>query len=292
MYQLKNNGLKLEVHPQGAELFSIKDTTTNREYLWQGDEAYWGRRAPVLFPFVGKLKNNAYQFQGNVFPMNQHGFARDMEFQLQEQTEDFLHLYTQSSAETLAVYPFDFRLDIMYTLQKQRITCSWQVRNTGKEMMYFSIGAHPGFICPINENENLSDYILEFDADESSPRNMLSDGLYNGNTEPVFYDARTIILNDELFLKDAIVLKNLRSSSVSIKHKSGKTLVQMDFTGFPYLGIWKKPKAHFLCIEPWYGLADSVTHTGDLKLKEGILPLQPEGVFNASYHIHIHPFNT
>lgn len=287
MYQLKNDKLEIEVHPTGAELFSIKRVATNRECLWQGDEAYWGRRAPVLFPFVGKLKNNSYHYQGIEYPMNQHGFARDMVFQLHEQSEHHLHLYTLSTPETLAVYPFHFRLDIQYTLHEQRISCNWGVRNTGKEKMYFSIGAHPGFICPPNDNEYLSDYLLEFNADESSPRNLLSSGLYNGETEPVFHDSRTILLNDDLFLKDAIVLKNLSSSSVELKHKSGTTFIKMDFKGFPYLGIWKKPGARFLCIEPWYGLADNDSHNGDLELKEGVLPLQPEDVFYASYHIHL-----
>lgn len=226
-------------------------------------------------------------YKGKSYAMPQHGFARDLLFRIVEQTSNHLHFLTESDSTTLLSYPFPFCLEITYTLYEQRISCTWKVTNTGRSDMYFSIGAHPGFVCPLGDNESLTDYMIEFNTDETAERHLLTEGLYNGRTEPVFHSPRTIELHEELFLKDAIVLKHFQSSSVTLRHKNRQGCVRMDFPGFPYLGIWKKPGGRFICIEPWYGLADHTEHNGDLEEKEGILTLQPQTSFEASYTIHI-----
>lgn len=288
IHRLKNEWLEITVADKGAELQSIFSTVQNRECLWQGDATYWNRKAPVLFPFVGKLKNNRYIHKGKEYIVGQHGFARDMEFTLIEQSLNQLHYSTDFNEETLTVYPFRFRLEIIYTLHQHTITCSWRVHNIGNEEMYFSIGAHPGFFCPFHNHEYLTDFYLEFSEAETTERCLLNEGIFNGQTEKVFQHSHTIELHDDLFLKDAIVLKHINSSQVTLKSKRNNAhSVGMTFNNFPYLGIWKKPGSNFLCIEPWHGLADNNTHTGDLINKEGILYLSPYHHFETSYSISI-----
>jgi galactose mutarotase-like enzyme len=287
MTKLENDFLKITISEKGAELTSIFRKDIQKELLWQADAFSWNRHAPVLFPFVGKLKNNSFKWQDKSYLCSQHGFARDEQFSVMFQSTESVALKLSASQNTLQHFPFPFHLELGYTLIKATLSCTYKVINTGDETMYFSIGAHPGFTCPLFENETLTDYSIMFNQDEYLNRHLLTNGLFDLREEPVI-TGKFLPLSEVLFAKDAIVLKNIRSSSVTLSSFRHPHKISVSFEGFPYLGIWKKPEARFICIEPWYGLADYVQHNGKLEEKEGIQSLKSNDIFEAAYNIEIH----
>ncbi|PSR52194.1 hypothetical protein AHMF7605_00990 [Adhaeribacter arboris] len=287
MHTLQNGTFQIGVQEQGAELCSFKNNQNNLEYIWQADPAIWARHAPVLFPTVGKLKDNRYTYQGNAYTLPQHGFARDYSFALESKTENSLTFLLQQSEATLTNYPFSFRLYISYRLQENALTIAYCVENPGDSILFFSLGAHPGFTCPLFPDEKFSDYYLQFEHPEALERYLLEQGLQNGQTEAVLLENDSQLpLNYELFEKDAIVLKNLRSEKISLRSRHHEHGLDFVFKGFPYFGIWTKEKnAPFICLEPWHGIADSINSSGDLTEKEGIISLPPSKNFTCEYSI-------
>jgi len=281
---LRNSHLEIQVDSFGAELNHIISLDDRTEYLWQGDPGIWGRRAPVLFPIVGKVSNGMYRFNGKEYPMGQHGFARDEEFELIGSSGDEVTFRLRDRPHLLRVYPFPFELLVSYRLAGSGIAVKFQVRNTGTSMMWFSIGAHPGFSCPIEPGLAFDDYIVEFDRAITASRHLIEDGLIRREAEPFLDGQSTLALYPRLFDHDAIVLKGTPVRHVILRATGGKKFVRVEFPGWPYLGIWTKP-GPFLCIEPWYGIADSVSFVGDLAAKEGILRLEPAGKFECTYRI-------
>ncbi|MDQ3046368.1 MAG: aldose 1-epimerase family protein [Bacteroidota bacterium] len=284
---LTNDHLQIKINAAGAELQSFWHKQKKKEYLWQGNPESWPRRAPVLFPIVGKLNNNSYTYKETSFSLPQHGFARDKNFRVEHQSGSMITFLLSSDDETLTNYPFPFELRIVYELKEKSLFVQYIIRNTGKEEMLFSIGAHPGFICPLNEAESFSDYFLEFEKEETLERHLLTEGVFNGKTELVMKSENILPLTEGLFSKDAIVFKNMKSTYMILKSKRSDYLLKFSFPGFPYFGIWKKPGANFICLEPWLGIADNHDHSGELKNKEGILSLAPDLEFKASYSISV-----
>ena len=254
----------------GAELQSLKNISTGQQYMWSADPSFWGKHSPVLFPIVGALKENTYYYQGKEYRLPRHGFARDMEFSLNKQSDNFLSFLLESNDSTLQVFPFQFQLFLDYELLGNSLEVTYRIINTGKGAMYFSIGGHPAFKVPLFEGEAYEDYILKFGKTETSGRWLLHNGLLAAGTSPFLDNTDTVVLNKSLFDSDAVVLKHLNSSEVKlISAKTGKGFA-FDFSGFPYLGIWAAPNADFVCIEPWCGIADSVQSNQQLNDKEGI----------------------
>ncbi|MBX9850797.1 MAG: aldose 1-epimerase family protein, partial [Cytophagaceae bacterium] len=283
--KIENDFLKIEISSHGAELKSIQSKKNNKEYLWQGDQAFWPRRAPVLFPIVGKLHQNKYRIGNKTFEMGQHGFARDKNFELIDKDNTSVTYSFKANPDTLKVYPYQFELLIRYSIVVNRLHVDYEVVNTDKDKIYFTIGAHPGFICPLNEGEEFTDYFLEFQKEEEADRHLLDDGLLNGKTEKILNNEKVLNLTEDLFKKDAIVLKNLKSCSMKLKSKKSDYQLKVDFSGFRYMGIWKKPGAPFICIEPWVGIADKKDFSGELKEKEGIKHLNEGEMFTAGFII-------
>ncbi|MEM9984079.1 MAG: aldose 1-epimerase family protein [Bacteroidota bacterium] len=283
MPQLSNSHLFLAVHLKGAELASVIRQSDQTEYLWQADPTYWGRHAPVLFPIVGRLKDDTYHAQGKSFSMKQHGLARNQMFVLSDSGDHHLQFTLESNKDTMAQYPYPFKLHITYTLRGNEVEVAYRVENLGMEPMPFSIGAHPAFNCPLTPGESFTDYYLQFEQQENCPRHLLKDGLYTGETEPLLADQDVIPLTEELFAKDALVLHQPESRWVALKAKQSERAVRISLTGFPYLGLWTKPGAPFVCLEPWQGLADYENHNGDIKEKAGIIILMPGQTHRASY---------
>jgi galactose mutarotase-like enzyme len=287
MHTLRNKYLTVTIQEKGAEMTSIMHQSHHREFLWQGDPAWWPRQAPVLFPIVGKLKDDTYHYNGKTYKMPQHGFARDMDFTVKEQSETDITLELISNEETKKMYPFDFVLHISYELSGPDLKVEYRIANSGDEKMYFSIGAHPGFnICQRN-GETIEDYWLKFEQEEEDARHLLKGGFYTGKTEPVLRHDREIHLTHNTFDKDALVFQDLRSDFVSLYSKKHDWVVKVDYCEFPYVGIWSKPNAPFVCIEPWFGLADYVDHDGDLTKKAGIRTIKPHEVFLCHYCISV-----
>lgn len=283
-----NEFLKLTVKSSGAEMVSVKNTITSKEYLWQGDPTYWARRAPVLFPIVGKVNKNAYTIDGKTYELPQHGFARDMHFELVDHVENSLTYVLKYNLETLKIYPYKFELYIRYSLEDNKVIVSYEVKNCDDNTIWFSLGAHPAFNCPLNKDEKYSDYYLEFEKEETISTKLLDNGLRNGKETPVLVNQKTIPLNKELFDEDALIFDGLRSSSIALKSYKSSNCIKMDFAGFPYLGIWsKKGGSPFVCIEPWLGIADTVGYEGNFKDKMGMRSLSKGKSFKAEYSLEI-----
>ncbi len=286
MITLRNDVLRITVKEKGAELVSLYHEKDAIEYMWSGNPAFWGKHSPVLFPIVGALKNDTCYYNNKSYHLSRHGFARDMPFTLSTATDSELCFTLESDAATLQQYPFAFRFDILYRLQESRLTVMYRVKNTGSGDMYFSVGGHPAFSVPFVEGTAYDDYYLEFNKTENAGRWPISaEGLIETDAEPFLTDTKKLPLRKELFYRDAIVFKNLRSDTVrlrSFKHNKG---IEFNFPGFPYLGIWAAKDADFICIEPWCGIADPVSSNQQLTDKEGINRLAPQSVFERSWGV-------
>jgi galactose mutarotase-like enzyme len=288
MLTIENEILKAVIHPKGAELTSLRNKQLELEYMWKGDPAFWSKHSPVLFPIVGALKDNTYLFNNKSFNLPRHGFARDKQFVVEGQTADEITFLLQDSEDTLALFPFKFSLRLRYSLFENALAVLYEVTNTGDGEMYFSLGAHPAFAMPLVPGTNYNDYQLKFDKTENAPRWPISkDGLIETNSLPLLNNTNKLPLNKELFAKDAIVFKSLNSTKVSILSDKTPHGLEMDVAGFPYLGIWAAKGADFICIEPWCGIADSVTTNQKLEEKEGINKLAEEEVFTRTWSLRL-----
>ena len=255
------------------------------EWMWQANAEFWPRTAPVLFPIVGKLNENSYRHGSDFFPMSQHGFARDMEFNLIDSWDDFLIYRLDSNEQTLRIYPFHFSLEIEYRLIDSSLEVLYRVLNKDKQDMYFSIGAHPGFSL---EGWPAKKYFLEFEREENLSTMGLQDGLIaTGEGMNLELKNRRIEITKDLFLKDALVFKDLQSTSLGIFQEGSSQGLRVNFSGFPFLGIWSKPGAPFICIEPWHGHADPFGFEADISEKPGIMKLQEGASFSCDYSIEV-----
>lgn len=278
---ISNSTLKASIKHAGAELFSLKNNQ-NKEYIWEGNPDFWGKHSPVLFPIVGTLKNNTYTSNDKEYQLSRHGFARDMEFELINKTENSATFSLQSNAETLKKYPFEFELQLIYTLKETTLDIEYKVINKGENKMPFSIGAHPAIALP----ENFENYAFKFEKEEVLKYSLLENDLISNKTETLETTDNLVPLNYKLFENDALVFKTLESNSLTILENS-KPYVKVDFADFPSLGIWTKDQAPFVCIEPWFGYSDTAENSGDLFEKEGILILDPQQTFNSKFSIQL-----
>lgn len=274
MITIASDRLRAVIHPLGAELQELTHCETGLNYLWSGDPAYWGKFSPVLFPIVGSLKNGRYSINGSTYALPRHGFAREKLFAAQQLSASEAVFRLTEDASTLALYPFRFELVLSYKLEANRLIVTYQVRNTDDQPIWFCLGAHPAFAVPLSNGLAYSDYSLRFNAAEKTGRFALEDGLLQNHTEPLLNDETDLPLSPELFVQDAIVLKGLRSNTVSLVSSTDPHGWTFDFSGWPHLGIWAAKNAPFVCIEPWQGHADTVDHEGDFTKKEGVVKLE------------------
>ncbi|MEJ1238540.1 aldose 1-epimerase family protein [Chryseolinea sp. T2] len=285
---LQNERIRVGIKPMGAELFSIQDRKSGKEYMWKADPAFWGKTSPVLFPIVGTLRENKYKFNGKEYALPRHGFAREMPFELRSNTDTIATFTLESSDKTLAKFPFPFRLDIGYSVEGAMLIVDYHVFNAGDTDMYFSLGAHPAFAVPLADGLHYSDYYLQFNQRETAPRWRIdAAGLIEPVANPCLDNSDRLNLLKELFYKDAIVLKDLSSTLVTLRHKTDPHGFEFRFHDFPYLGIWAAKDADFLCIEPWCGIADNQGHNYDITTKEGIEKLAPKATWTRRWSITI-----
>lgn len=286
-YSIRNNNFEVTVNEVGAELSSFKSLITEKEYIWKADPDVWASHAPNLFPIIGCLKGDSFWYKGKEYACPKHGFLRkNTNVILVTESENKLTFGLKYSQETLEVYPFKFEFEISFVLNDNRLDVEHKVINHGDEEMLFSLGGHPGFTCPINEGEQYADYYLEFDSPETAQTwRVLESGLIGKETSPVFDTSTQINLHPQIFKNDALVFKNLNSSKVTLKSRKSSHEVSMSLTDFPYLGIWAKPNAPYVCIEPWIGIADSNNSNRKLEEKEGLMKLGAAKSFLATYSI-------
>ncbi|NJI81237.1 aldose 1-epimerase family protein [Clostridioides difficile] len=287
---LQNEKLIIESNNSGAELTKIFSKRYNKDILWNGNKKYWGRQSPILFPIVGKLVDNETIIEENLYNMTQHGFARDMEFEIIDKGDTFISYKLTDNESTLEKYPYSFELIINYTLKDNSINIEWIVKNTDSKDIFFSIGGHPAFNLPLFEQNDFSKYHLEFKKRSDVEKINLNTSFIDDIT--FIGDLKNLQLNPELFKNDALIYTNI--DEVSICNNDGGKYITLSMQDFPLVGIWTpyysetNSTAPFLCIEPWYGLADSIHSNKIYKDKKFINKLGKGKIFTASYGINIH----
>lgn len=290
MISLSNHQLQLTINPHGAELSKVYSPVYQTDYLWNADPRFWQRSAPVLFPIVGSVAQNTYFHQGKPYHLSQHGFARDMVFQVMSQTEQNVWFQLVSTPETLTKYPFPFVLRIGYELTDDTVSVHWEVENPGQLDMFFSIGAHPAFNANLNQSnseQDAYDFLFFEESDQIHSFGFDNDKGLVHTDKVLIAERKTLPLDKELFTDHpTLIVEGERGISLcSTMHDRE---VQMTFDGFPYVGIWSPINdqdeiASFVCIEPWYGMADTHSEPGEISHKKGIQTLAPGQVFNATY---------
>ncbi len=286
---VRNEHLRIAVKRQGAELTSITDPA-GVEYLWQGDPLVWSGQSPILFPIVGMLAGDSYSYAGGVYSLPQHGFARRKLFRPVGRSEERLTYSLGSDESTRGAYPFDFDLAVSYLLEGNSIRARYEVTNLDRKPLPFSIGGHPGFSCAWHPGDDLEEYYLEFDKAETADTCLVKNGLIAvDETKRILTDEKILPLTKSLFDDNALVFRNLASAAVTLRSHRHPNAVKVDFPGFPCLGIWSKPAAPFVCIEPWFGHADPAgTDPGSvIEAKPGIIVLQPGGSFECEWRVSI-----
>jgi len=288
-YSISNKYLQVSVLSRGVEISSIKSHKTGKEYMWDANPDVWGSHSPVLFPAIGSFKNNQCTINDKRYVIPKHGFIRhNDDIKLISETTDELNFQLDYSEKTLLIFPYKFRFNISFQLKDNSLTIRHRVDNLDSKEIFFSLGGHPGFKCPINEGESYEDYYLEFEKDENAARTVLSaNGLITDRTKPVLNDTKVLPLNSTLFNDDALIFKDLKSRKVSLKSRKSNQVLTVRFSDFPYLGIWAKPNSPFVCIEPWQGIADHENTDGDYLKKEGLISLAKGDSFTAIYSIEI-----
>lgn len=291
-YLLENEKLKVEIDSCGAELKSVKalekasGKETEKEYMWYADEKYWGRTSPVLFPFVGSVRDKEYRYGGRTYPMGQHGFARDMEFSLESEDESSIWFVIESTEETLAVYPFTFRLHIGYELKENEVRVLWKVENTDTKKMYFSIGAHPAFLCPVNGEEDKVGYGLHFGGltNELHHHGNTPGGMAHMEDKVLPLENGNVFFTPGFFDLCTYMVEGRQTGEVSVIDPAGKPYVTVCFDT-PLFAVWSPEgkNAPFLCIEPWYGRCDEEGFEGTLEERPYGNELDIGACFEAEY---------
>ena len=280
--------LKIQSKKSGAELTSIQ--YNGKEMLFQGAKVldsngniYWKRQAPILFPIVGQLKNSTTQIEGNSYQMSQHGFARDMDFEEISKTETKHHYMLKNNEETLKKYPYKFELHVIYKIVEDTLIVTYQVKNMDNKTIYFGLGGHPAFNCDYSNGE----YEIVFSENEDKIVFLkLKNGLIDAEKAQNILQDNKIWLKEDTFDNDAVIMKNIKSNKVVLQnHETNQKILEFDFTGFPYLALWSKKGAPFVCIEPWQNTADRIDSIQIYKNKENIIKLKKDKEFECKYSI-------
>ena len=284
-YTIANDHLKASILSQGAELCQL--AAGGEEFLWDGDPAVWARQAPNLFPIVGGLKDDRLLHQGRSYTLPKHGFARDKPWTLVRLTGHSITLRLRDDAETLAQYPFPFSLSLGVRLDGPVMRVQYDLLNPGEEILLASLGAHPAFRWPLRPGLAKEDHWLDFEKTESDLLPALDNqGLLVSTPRTSPLADRRLNLQDRLFSRDALIFQPVRSKSVRYVAKGGPT-VEVAWDGFPQLGVWTRPGAGFLCIEPWRGYASPAEFEGEFKDKPGVFQVSPGATVTASYTVRI-----
>jgi galactose mutarotase-like enzyme len=282
---IENEHIRASFSSKGAELQHITGVDSGTEYLWSGDSKYWPKFSPVLFPIIGALKENLYYFNGETYSLPRHGFARDMEFEVNK-ISDLEILFTLSDTdETLKVYPFQFRLGLRYKIFGASVCCTYEITNPSDKELLFSIGGHPAFAAPLNKQGLYTDYFLQFNEDDELTYFEIEENLISNKKITLNLTDKKLYLNHELFYNDALIIKNMKSNSIALMNTKTYNGVNFKFENFPYFGIWAAKNAEFVCLEPWCGIADSIDHNQQLKDKEGIITLAPHGEWQRTWEV-------
>jgi galactose mutarotase-like enzyme len=271
---LTSGNLTAEVDPLGAQLSSLRDRA-GRDLLWDGDPSVWTGRAPLLFPIIGTLAGGSYRLGSKIYQLPRHGFARGKLFDIVKTTSASAAFRLKADEASFQVYPFRFELEVEFALEGPTLSVTTYVRNAGAEDMPASFGYHPAFRWPLPFGRARSSHYIEFASDEPAPiRRLGADGLLSPERHPTPIFQRRLALADALFQDDVIIFDEIRSRSVTYGADDGPR-IRVSYPDAPYLGLWTKPRANFICIEPWHGIADLAGFSGDLRAKTGVFMVAP-----------------
>lgn len=286
-YEISNSRLAVKISSRGGELRSMCDAD-GQEYIWQGDDEIWEDRAPNLFPYIGRMTEKSYQFQGKRYHMDIHGFLPTSEMELVSKTRECLTLRLDASEETLIQYPFLFRLEITWKLAGARLEITYQVKNKDEKVMYFGIGGHPGFIVPVEQEAEFEDYRIDFGLNASPKRVKMSEDCFvlEGEDLLELTEKRYLNLRHDLFDHDAIILKEV-PREVKLNSEKGDREIVISFPDMDYLGIWHRPfkTPDYVCIEPWSSLPSRKDIVEDIAQQPGLIALESGGVYRNSWSI-------
>jgi len=292
-HTIGNTFLNAKISTHGAEIQSLFSVTEDMELLWQADEKYWPRHAPILFPIVGRLNSDNYVHEGTTYPLTQHGFARDSDFQIVFQNDQVITLQLASNTQTLAIYPFNFLLEVSYQITDHTLSTTFSVTNTDDKPMPFSIGGHPAFNWPLFKHIEKKAHRIRFEKEEGPTISLLENGLIKTDDRPSPVVNRCLDIEEDIFSKDALIFKHSKSKRIyyeAFQNNKLHSCIELEFKDFNDLGIWKKPNADFICLEPWNGYSDGVFDSKDLNQKPGIMTLSPnqrkEMTFNLGFYRH------
>ncbi len=280
LIEIAGDGLSAAINPLGAELSSLRDAE-GRELMTDADPAFWTGRAPVLFPIVGRLNGDVLRVDGVAYPMKQHGFARRMAFAVTGHDADRATFRLTDNPDTHAAYPFPFVLEIGFAIDAATLTVDVRIANPGATPLPASFGWHPAFAWPLPYGHSKEAHRVTFAVDETGPLTLLNDGLTTPEPQPSPVEGRMLSLDDALFERDALIWNPVRSQAVRYGAPHGPSL-DIAFPDTPQLGIWTKPGAHFLCIEPWHGIADPQGFVGDFRDKPGVFEIAPGADWTCS----------
>ena len=280
VYSAENSKFTLAVKEMGAELNSLKSKETGIEYIWNGNTDIWYGQSPILFPIIGRLLDDKYTLNGKEYSMDKHGIVRKKPFTLVEKTENSLTFVQTDDDESITKYPYKFELKVKFQLTEKGLRVTHTVKNNNDSVMYYSFGAHPAFNCQIG------DY-LEFNKDTSLETERIDhESILLDEKFPVEMDGNKVVLTKDLFVDDALILSSFDSDSISIKSNSHDRIIKFDFDS-PFLGIWAKPNAHYVCLEPWWGVNDSYNKVSDFSEKRGIMALEPNSSKEFTWEVSI-----
>ena len=273
LFTAENEYVSIAVKQLGAELSSFKSKETGIEYLWQSNPDVWAGQSPILFPIVGTVLDNKYRVDGKEYEMFRHGIARRRNFELKEQGDGYLILTQSWNEESLKAYPYKYIFDIEFRLEGKKLTVTHIIKNDDDKTIYFSIGAHPGFNCKIGD-------WLEFEENETlTCEKITPDSILDGKFYPTLKDSKRFDITADVFVDDAHILSGMKSDTVYLKSDFRPQVIKFNFGKVPYLGLWAKPGAEYVCIEPWYGLNDSYEKKADFSEKRDIQKIATDEEF-------------
>jgi galactose mutarotase-like enzyme len=266
---ISSTALSAEIDPLGAQLFALRDRT-GEDLMWDGDPAIWTGRAPILFPIVGMLEQGRYRLGDSTYRLAKHGFARHSLFEIVEAEATSALFRLRATPETLQVYPFSFQLDLRFRVVGSKITLAASVTNEGSDVMPASFGFHPALRWPLPFGHARAEHRVRFEYEELEPiRRISAEGVIKPEPYPTPVEGHDLTLRDDLFVEDALIFDRLHSRKLSYGAATGPR-IEVEFPDTPYLGLWTKPGADFICIEPWHGIADPQGYDGDFRAKPGV----------------------
>lgn len=281
MITLKNEFLTASFNEVGAELKSL--VYSGKEYIWEGRSEVWAGSCPLLFPICGGLKDDKYAFNGKEYTLQKHGYARFASFEVENKTDNSVVFLHKSDDETKKSFPFDYELRVIYTLTDKTLRVDYSVKNLTDGTMYFSIGSHEGYYTP----EGIEDYDVIFPQNETLNAYVLYGNLLSNQQLPIIKDSNILPLYDKYFTVDALVFKDLKSKSATLRNRKTGKAIRVDFPDADYFLLWHKPNSPYMCLEPWSGIQDIVGSSYDITEKEGIISLNGGAEYKSSHTLNI-----